>query len=93
MARPSTQVESRLASLALAVIDLRAHFEAQLRRVARAEETLVRCRTAKDQSAFDSSVAALRGQLHVVSENNQSVRAVIDQMDDDARGLVLPVKK
>jgi hypothetical protein len=93
MARPSTPFDSRLTSLALAVIDLRAHFEAQLRRVARAEEALVKCRTAKDSAAFDSSAAALRGQAQVVSENNRTVRAVIDQMVADTRDLTLPLKK
>jgi hypothetical protein len=33
----SSEVDNRIAALALAVIDLRAHFEAQLRRMARAE--------------------------------------------------------
>jgi hypothetical protein len=93
MARPSNEVDTRLASLALAVIDLRAHFEAQLRRVRRAEEALVKCRTAKDPRVFDSSAAALRGEIQVVSDNNRSVRAVIDQMDVDAQGLGFPGKK
>jgi hypothetical protein len=61
--------------------------------VARAEEALVRCRNAKDSSAFDSSVTALRGEVEAVSDNNRSVRAVIDQMDDDARELVFRGKK
>jgi hypothetical protein len=90
MAKP---VDGRIASLALALIDLRAHFEAQLRRVARAEEALVKCRTARDPTAFDSSAAALRGEVQVVSNNNRSVRAVIDQMDVDARDLVFADRK
>jgi hypothetical protein len=93
MAEPSIHVDSRIASLALALIDLRAHFEAQLRRVVRAEEALVKCRTARDAGAFDSTAAALRGEIQVVSNNNRSVRAVIDQMDVDARDLVFPVKR
>jgi hypothetical protein len=66
------------------VIDLRAHFAAQLRRVARAEDTLVKCRTARDAATFDVSAAALRSEVQVVSDNNRSVRSVIDQMDIDA---------
>ena len=93
MARPDTQVDNQIASLALAVIDLRAHFEAQLRTVARVQEALVKCRTVRDPAAFDSSVAALRGEVQVVCENNRSVRAVIDQMHVDARELVFPGKK
>jgi hypothetical protein len=77
----------------LAVIDLRAHFEAQLRRIAHAEEALVKCRTAKDPVAFDLSATALRGEVQVVSDNNRSVRVVIDQMDLDAREFVFPGKK
>jgi hypothetical protein len=93
MARPASQVDSRIASLALAVIDLRAHFEAQLRRVARAEEMLVTCRTPRDRAAFESSAAALRGEVQVVSDNNRSIRAVIDRMDVDARELVFTHKR
>jgi hypothetical protein len=77
----------------LAVIDLRAHFEAQLRRVVRAEEALVKCRTARDPAAFDSSAATLRGEVRMVSDNNRSVRAVLEQMDVDARELLFPGKK
>ena len=90
MARFSTQVDSRIASLALAVIDLRAHFEAQLRTVARAEEALVNCRTARDPAAFDLSATAFRGEVQIVSDNNRSVRTVIDQMDVDMRDLAFP---
>jgi hypothetical protein len=42
-------------------------------------------------AAFDSSATALRAEIHVVSRNNRSVRAVIDQMDADARDLAFPV--
>jgi hypothetical protein len=93
MPRSSGEIDNRIASVALAVTDLRAHFEAQLRRVARAEEALQRCRTARDAAAFDSSAAALRGEIQVVSDNNRSIRAVIDQMDVDARELARPGKK
>ena len=93
MPKPSSEVDNRMALLALAVIDLRAHFEAQLRRIARAEEILVKCRAARDVAVFDSSAAALRGEVQVISDNNRSVRAVIDQMEVDARELVFPDKK
>ena len=93
MARHSTPVDGRIASLALAVIDLRAHFEAQLRMVARAEGSLVQCRTAGDPAAFESSAAALRREIQVVSDNNRSVRIVIDQMDADARDLEFPAQR
>jgi hypothetical protein len=90
MGRSSTQIDNRIASLALAVIDLRAHFEAQLRTVARAEQALVKCRSARDPAAFDSATASLRHEVQVVSDNNRSVRPAIDQMDADARELVFP---
>jgi hypothetical protein len=93
MARPSAPVDNRIASLALSVIDLRAHFEAQLRAVDRTEEALVKCRTARGAAAFDSAAAALRGEVQVVSHNNRSVRPLIDQMDVDARDLSFPNRK
>ena len=74
------------------MIDLRAHFEAQLRTVIRAEEALLKCRTADDDAAFQASAGALRGEVQIVSDNNRSVTAVIDQMDIDARDLVFPAK-
>jgi hypothetical protein len=74
------------------VIDLRAHFEAQLRRVARAEEALVKCRAARDTAAFEASAAALRHEVQIVSDNNRSVRPVIDQMSVDARELTFPAR-
>jgi hypothetical protein len=92
MARHSTQFDGRIAALTLAVIDLRAHFEAQLRAVARAEDALRKCRAAKDPTGFDSSSTALRGEIETVSGNNRNVRAVIDQMDVDARELVFPAR-
>ncbi len=82
-----------MASLALAVIDLRAHFEAQLRRIARVEDALAKCRAARDVAAFDSPAGALRGEVRVISDNNRGVRAVIDQMDLDARELRFHSKK
>jgi hypothetical protein len=93
MTKPSSQIDKTIASLALAVIDLRAHFEAQLRRVARAEEALVKCRNAQDASAFDTAAATLRGEVQVVSENNRSVRTVLDQMEFDAREFAFPARR
>ncbi len=79
--------------LALSLVDLRAHFEAQLRAVRRAEEALLKCRTAADRAAFDVSTSALRNQIQIVSDNNRSVRVVIDQLDADARALVFSATK
>lgn len=73
--------------LALTLIDLRAHFEAQLRAVQRAEEAFLKCRTAGDRAAFVTSTGALRNVIQIVSDNNRSIRAVIDQLDTDARAL------
>ena len=93
MGKRSTQIDDGIARLALGLIDLRAHFEAQLRTVVRAEEALLKCRTADDDAVFDASASALRGEVQIVSDNNRSVRAVIDQMDTDARELVFPARK
>jgi hypothetical protein len=90
MTKSSTQIQTRVASLALAVVDLRAHFEAQLRTVARAEEALIKCRTATEPAGFEMSATALLGEIQSLSDNNRSVRAVIDQMAADARELVSP---
>jgi hypothetical protein len=88
-----TQVDGRLASLALAVIDLRAHFEAQLRALARAEQALVKCGTSRRGAAFDAAASALRGEIQVLSDSSRSVYAVMEQMNGDALDLVFPGKK
>jgi hypothetical protein len=88
--KSSSQVQTRVASLALAVVDLRAHFEAQLRAVARAEDALIKCRTATEPAVFEMSARTLSGEIQALSDNNRSVRAVIDQMAADARELVQP---
>ena len=93
MARVSSQGDDRLASLGLAVIDLRAHFEAQLRAVARTEEALLKCRTARHGAAFESAATVLRGEVQVVSHNNRSIRVVIAQMDIDGRELAFSGSK
>jgi hypothetical protein len=82
-----------MALLALAVIDLRAHFEAQLRSVAGVEEALVKCRAARDPAAFESQTAALRREVQVLVVNNRSVRVVIDEMAGGARDLAFPGKR
>jgi hypothetical protein len=83
----STEIDGRLASLTLMMTDVRAHFEAQLRAVVRAEEALVKCRTARDRAAFDLAATMFRDDVQRLSHNNRSVRAVIDQMDVDSRDL------
>lgn len=87
MPRNYRQVDDRITSLALAVIDLRAHFEAQLRAVGRAEEAVGKCRTVRSVAAFELATTALRHEIQIVSDNNRSVRTVIDQLDLDARDL------
>jgi hypothetical protein len=49
----------------------------------------VKCRNAQDPAAFDALVAALRGEVQVVSANNRTVKAVIDQMEVEAHDLAL----
>ena len=60
MVRRSKPTADGTAKLALALIDLRAHFEAQLRTVVRAEETLLKCRGAHDAATFDTAAATFR---------------------------------
>jgi hypothetical protein len=53
----------------------------------------VKCRTARNPAAFHTSVAALRDEIQVVSENNRSVRVAIEQMNTDASDLAFPAKE
>jgi hypothetical protein len=76
-----------VAALGLSFTDLRAHFEAQLRAVTRAEQRLAECRDAIDQPSFDAAVHSLQAEVDLVSKNNRSIRAVIDSVDVTTRQL------
>jgi len=73
--------------LDLRLTDLRAHFEAQLRTVGRAEDCLLRCRGAKDAVAFDAAADTFREQLTVVARNRKTIGALLNQIGDDAEKL------
>ena len=88
MPKRSTPTDERIPTLALSLTDVRAHFEAQLRAVMRAEDALLKCQKAADQIAFEASTSTLRNEIQNLFDNNRSIKAVIDQMDSDARALV-----
>lgn len=71
----------------LKLTDLRAHFEAQLRTVRRAEECLLRCRGARDAVAFDAAADTFRDQLMVVAQNRKTIGALLTQIVNDAEKL------
>lgn len=70
-------------------IDLRAHFEAQLRAVARLEEQLRRSRDGQDKSGRQLQ-AAVRRELAEMRLNNANIQDVLNQFEIDSRtnGLV-----
>jgi hypothetical protein len=87
MQNRSRQADGGIANLDLSLIDLRAHFEAQLRTVKRAEQCLLRCRDAQDMAAFDVAANAFREQLTVVAQNRKTIGDLLGQITDDARKL------
>jgi hypothetical protein len=95
MANRSTQIAHGIANLDLRLTDLRAHFEAQLRTVRRAEECLLRCRSARDELAFAAATDTFREQLTVVAKNRHTIGALLNQIVDDADKLKFagPVRK
>ena len=76
-----------MANLNLRLIDLRAHFEAQLRTVRRAEECLLRCEGAPNAVAFDTAAETFRDQLTIVAQNRKTIGALLNQIVDDAEKL------
>jgi hypothetical protein len=76
-----------MANLDLSLVDLRAHFEAQLRTVKRAEQCLLRCRGAQDVAAFESAADAFREQLTIVAQNRKTIGNLLGQIGDDAGKL------
>ena len=83
----SRQADDGIAKLDLKLTDLRAHFEAQLRTVRRAEECLLRCRGARDAVAFDAAADTFRDQLTVVAQNRKTIGALLTQIVNDAEKL------
>src|SRR5687767_1495633 len=57
MAKRSRPTDDGTTKVLLTLIDLRAPFEAHLRTVVRAEETLLKCRGAHDAATFDAAAA------------------------------------
>ena len=88
MPTPSKQADDDgIANLGLRLTDLRAHFEAQLRTVRRAEECLRRCRGAQDAVAFHAAADTFRDQLTVVAQNRKTIGALLTQIVDEAEKL------
>jgi len=87
MRNRSRQADPGAANLELSLIDLRAHFEAQLRTVNRAEECLLRCRGAQNAAAFDTAADTFRAQLTVVAQNRKTIGELLNQIVDDAGRL------
>jgi hypothetical protein len=87
MPNPSRHADGGVVKLELSVTDLRAHFEAQLRSVKRAEQYLQRCRTALDAVAFDRAADGLRDQLTIVTKNRKAIGALLGQIVEDGGKL------
>jgi hypothetical protein len=80
----STQADLTAAKLELSLTDLRAHFEAQLRTVRRAEQSLLQCRGAQNALTFHTAAEAFREQLKVVAENRQAMGILLGEIVDEA---------
>lgn len=87
MGKRTDQSDDGTGRLALHLIDLRAHFEAQLRTVARAEQCLFKCRSAQDAVAFDAAAGTLRAETQTVADNRRTVGDLVEQTIVEARGL------
>lgn len=87
MPNRSRQGDDGIANLDLRLIDLRAHFEAQLRTVRRAEECLRQCRRARGSVAFDGAADAFRDQLTVIAKNRKTIGALLNRIVDEAENL------
>ena len=84
MPNRSSRAHDRIANLNLRLTDLRAHFEAQLRTVRRAEEYLLQCRGPQDVVAFHAAADAFRDQLGVVAENRKTIGTLLEQIVEEA---------
>ena len=83
----SRQSNDGVAKLDLSLIDMRAHFEAQLRTVKRAEDFLLQCRDAQNAAAFHAAAKGFRDQLTVIAGNRKTIGELLTQIVDDAGKL------
>ena len=79
--------EEATSRLALSALDLRAHFEAQLRTLIHVEQCLVKCRGTDEADTFAAAATALRQDMQVVLDNHRSIASVLDQAIADVRRL------
>jgi hypothetical protein len=87
MPKRQTDADDAIARLALNFIDLRAHFEAQLRTITHSEQCLLKCRRAVDADTFNASAESLRREIQVICANRESVGTVLEQSIAEARAL------
>jgi hypothetical protein len=83
---PNPSVDA-MTIMALNLVDLRAHFEAQLRAVGSADAMLERCRAARDSEALTESLGKFRQDLSRIVSNNASIQAE-RQLSRDTQGAV-----
>jgi hypothetical protein len=76
-----------ISELALKLTDLRAHFEAQLRTVGRAEHFLAKCGRTPDAAAFAPVAAALRHEVREIAEHRRGIQSLLAQIIADAEAL------
>ena len=81
------RAEELMAMIALSFIDLRAQYQAAMRMLEHAEKRLLKCREPQDDAAFRGRVSALREEVTALSNTNQSVREVLDEVARDADRL------
>jgi hypothetical protein len=82
------RAEQSMAMMALSFLDLRAQYQAALRRLESAERCLLKCRQPQDDDAFLRCASALREEVGVLSNTNRSVRDVLDQVARDVDRMV-----
>lgn len=90
MRKRANHGNEQMVRMALTLIDMRAHFEAQLRTVTRAERGLRKCRSATGPS-FQAAADELRRDLELLATNNRSLRPVLEEATGSVRAL-RPVK-
>lgn len=87
MPKRTTRSTDLISNLSLTLTDLRAHFEAQLRTVERAEHFLSRCRRARDRPAFESAATSVVDEVSAIAEHRRSTQSLFAQVIADAEAL------
>jgi hypothetical protein len=81
------RADETMAMIALSLVDLRAQYQAALRKLDHAEQCLLKCRGRQQDGSLSGYLSSLREEIVVLTHTNRSVRDVLEQIGRDLNRL------